>query len=265
MTVLDSLNSSPGQKGIPRQGSQTSMLSADEDIAALIAQITQASPEAALEASDDYYEPDDDNTEELEDLDALVAQLPASLSDTSDVSLTPDIEFPPLAKANDEDDLIDSDDDDICTDTNDTKTESADSTTDKFKKYLIAGLAIVVLIILAGTFVKSCSADNTTTTSKGSQAATTTATANTFYTDMLTYTDTQTYQDSMIVEKYIILDKDACLFVFEGYAENARAFVKTYVDIDTYNKYKTGARVPILYERISISGEDYYMKVRVNV
>ena len=68
----------------------------------------------------------------------------------------------------------------------------------------------------------------------------------------------------MIIEKYIVLDKDACVFVFKGYAENARAFVTAYVDIDTYNRYKTGARVPVLYERISIDGTDYYMKVRVN-
>ena len=265
MTVLDSINNTPAQRGIPRQGSTVSQISADEDIAALIAQLTQASPEAAMEAVEDNYDEVEDDAGTPEDLASLVAQLPAGMSGDptpTDTMLPTDIELPPpmTSSNDDDDDLIDSDD--LGSDS-DTGTAVESGSPDSFKKKLLAGLVIIAIIIIAAIFANlgNKSGNSEQNTPSQSQSSNT----NTFYTDIMTLTDTQTYQDSMIIEKYIILDQDACIFVFRGYAENARAFVTAYVDIDTYNRYRTGARVPILYEHISISGEDYYMKVRVNI
>lgn len=83
--------------------------------------------------------------------------------------------------------------------------------------------------------------------------------------DTLAATDLTTYVDSMTITKYIEIDKDACDFVFEGYAENARAFVKAYVTLEEYNTYRTGARVPVLYEQVTVDGKNYFMNVRLNI
>lgn len=131
------------------------------------------------------------------------------------------------------------------------------------KLFILIGIVICVVVAVIVIFVSQKSQP------EASPAPTTSETAqdsiHRYANDILSPTDSQTYQDSMTINKYIEIVDDACLFVFEGYAENARAFVKAYVDIDTYNTYKVGARVPIIYEHITISGKDYYMKVRLNI
>lgn len=138
---------------------------------------------------------------------------------------------------------------------------------DSLKKLIIGGIillaAIVVVIILKVTLGSSKDKGSNTQLANSSSQVNT-VTSSRYANDILNSTDTVTYQDSMTITKYFELDKDSCVFVFEGYAENARAFVKAYVSLEDYNKYMVGARVPILYERITIEGKDYYMKVRLN-
>lgn len=134
----------------------------------------------------------------------------------------------------------------------------------KTKLYIIAAV-LLVLIIIVVMIVKVASAKSKDpgNPSMNSSAATVVATEQKYSIDMVSVTDTQTYQDLMTIDKYIVLDKDACLYVFDGYAENARAFVKAYVDRNTYNIYRKGAKVAIIYEHITLEGKDYYMNVRV--
>lgn len=254
--ILNSMNSSPVTRGVPRQGASVSIATPDADIAALLEQITSADPDGFSDMDTANYDgPDDPDL--VDDLDKIVESLPAEISAPSVEPTKPSSPVTPsidLGVSDDDDDLIDSDDE---------TEDSSDGSPVDIKKYLIAGVTLVAVIILAvilsNTFGKPKEKfpEQQTSQSVGTSQST-------FYADQLNTTDANTYQDSMVIEKYIILDQDACIFVFRGYAENARAFVTAYVDIDTYNRYKTGARVPILYERISISGEDYYMKVRVN-
>lgn len=135
------------------------------------------------------------------------------------------------------------------------------------KLFMLIGV-IVCAIVGAIVFFASQSDQHETSSTASASASTSTPVQDSVHryaNDILTPTDTQTYQDSMTINKYIEIVDDSCLFVFEGYAENARAFVKAYVDIEAYNTYKVGARVPIIYERITLSGKNYYMKVRLNL
>lgn len=256
--IINRVNSSPIPRGVPRQGSTMTVASPEADIAALLEQITATDPtDGVTDATEDNYDSVDD-PDTIDDLDAIVDSLPAEISAPGSKSDTPKIEAPqtetPADTTDDSDDLVDSDD---------SSSEDLADGGANFKKYIVAGAVIIAIITLAVVLSKAFEGSD-----KQPEPSTSTATISgsqsTFYADQLTSTDTTTYQDSMIIEKYIVLDQDACLFVFKGYAENARAFVTAYVDIDTYNRYKTGARVPVLYERLSVNGADYYMKVRVN-
>ena len=132
----------------------------------------------------------------------------------------------------------------------------------KNKKVLIviAALAVIVVIVI---IIISSGAKTSETPPQPQTPAATTSKEHRYANDQIEPTDVIIYQDSMVIDKYFILDQDACTFVFEGYAENARAFIKAYVDLETYNKYKVGARVPVTYQRVTLSGKDYYMKVRI--
>lgn len=134
------------------------------------------------------------------------------------------------------------------------------------KTYLIGGaiLAAIIIVIAVISSLVDKSDEKQPEQEPSVESQTNTAIPERYGNDQLAPTDSLTYQDSMTIDKYIEIDADSCVFVFTGYAENARAFVKAYVDIDTYNLYKIGARVPILYEHITIGDKDYYMKVRVN-
>lgn len=255
--ILNTLNSSSIPRGIPRQGTSVSMVSPDADIAALLEQITSSEPgDIGNLDTDSYDEPDDPDV--IDDLDKIVASMPAEISappeKESEVKLDADVLLKKEESTDngDEDDLIDSDEEE--------DEESSKEPID-IKRYILIGVVLIAGILLVVLLSNAFKGSDGSTSN---QASPQTPALPTFYADQLTATDACTYQDSMIIEKYIVLDKDACVFVFKGYAENARAFVTAYVDIDTYNRYKTGARVPVLYERISIDGTDYYMKVRVN-
>lgn len=127
---------------------------------------------------------------------------------------------------------------------------------------VIAALAVIIILVI---FIVSSGAKTPETPAQiqTPPAAATISQEHRYANDRVEPTDAIIYQDSMVISKYFILDQDACTFVFEGYAENARAFIKTYVDLETYNKYKVGARVPVTYQRVTLSGKDYYMKVRI--
>lgn len=129
----------------------------------------------------------------------------------------------------------------------------------KAKMYLIAGGILLVVLVAIFLFKGVSKSKDTQSNNTPVQASS----VERFFSDTLVATDIVTYQDIMTVEKYIVLDRDSCQYVFEGYAENARAFIKAYVDLDTYNLYKTGARISVTYERITLNNRDYYMKVRV--
>lgn len=244
MTLLDSMHNSEQNNRIPEPGSCLSAISEDEDISALLADIGDP---YAMDYSNEEYEEEEEEEDVPESLDALVRNLPAELQ--------PD---PPPDQPQREEASDDTADNDEPEDAEDTT-----GSTETFRKYLllaIIAIIIIVVIVMISKGVKSIKASSASTSDSE-----VTSTAATFFADQLSLTDGTTYQDSMTIEKYIELDQDSCLFVFKGYAENARAFVTAYVDINTYNQYKTGARVPILYEHITINGEDYYMKVRLNV
>lgn len=236
MTLLDSMHNSEQANEMPRPGSRLSAISQDEDIEALLADIT-GSPTVDL-----YDEEDAEDVDVPESLDAIVRNLPAELQ--------PDSE--PKKEESKSDDASD----DLEEPEEAEELTQSSGTPKKYIMIMVVILAVLILVVIIGAVAKKKEPTNTST--PGIVAPTT------FYADQLTLTDGVTYQDSMVVEKYIELDQDACVFVFRGYAEQARAFVTAYVDIDTYNRYKTGARVPILYEHITINGEDYYMKVRLN-
>lgn len=123
-------------------------------------------------------------------------------------------------------------------------------------KILLIVAALVVLVVVIFVIFKPSGTTQASTT-QGQPSV------NKYANDQITPTDGTTYQDSMVIDKYFILEQDTCIFIFEGYAENARAFIQASVDIDTYNKYKIGARVPVIYERVELSGKQYYMKVRI--
>ena len=134
--------------------------------------------------------------------------------------------------------------------------------------FVLAGVAVVIIIIIiciskASSSKKAAVTETSNSTTTSTVADVVTDASQTFYADTLSQNDVTVYRDVMTIDKYIVLYKDSCQYVFEGYAENARAFVKAYVDLDIYNRYKTGARVAITYERITLSGKDYYMKVEV--
>lgn len=133
-------------------------------------------------------------------------------------------------------------------------------------KFLLIGvgalLAILVIIVVVRKAANTSSLVKTTAETPA--VAQTSDSIKRFSNDTLVPTDGLIYEDSMTIDKYIEIDKDCCLYVFKGFAENARAFVKAYVSLDEYNTYKVGARIPILYKRITIEGTDYYMEVRLN-
>ncbi len=241
MTLLDSMHNSEQNNETPRPGSRLSAISPEEDISTLLAYITD-SPTV------DLYEDEGEEEEEAdvpESLDALVRNLPTELQPDPAPS-----EKEPESEDN-LNDLSDADDND--------DPEGVVASIGMPKKYLLIIAAVLIIVIIAVIISAIAKKKEPVDENVSSNAPTA------FYADQLTLTDGVTYQDSMTIEKYIELDQNACLFVFKGYAEQARAFVTAYVDINTYNQYKTGARVPILYEHITINGEDYYMKVRLNL
>lgn len=130
------------------------------------------------------------------------------------------------------------------------------------KILIIAGIIVAIIIVVVIIINAAGGSDTSSSTPQTSQPVSS-APSNRYANDQLTPTDSVTYQDSMVIEKYFVLEQDSCTFIFEGYAEHARAFIKASVDLETYNKYKVGARVPITYERVTLNGKDYYMKVRI--
>lgn len=133
------------------------------------------------------------------------------------------------------------------------------------KLFILIGVIVCAIVGVIIFFAGQNGQPETSSTVNASTSTPVQDSVHRYANDILTPTDTQTYQDSMTINKYIEIIDDSCLFVFEGYAENARAFIKAYVDIEAYNTYKIGARVPIIYERITLNGKDYYMKVRLNL
>lgn len=253
MNVLDSLNSSSMSGGIPRQGTFTAPVSSEEDIAALLAQISDGSEEIEEAVIND-------DLDAIQDLDRLTEELPASLGGPTQTAVRPQLPTRQRSTSITSDVVDDSVDTDLAEEETDETAENNVESKPAIKKYVLAAVAIIAVIVLVVIIVN---ANKSEPTEQPIDSNSTGYTQNTFYADQLTLTDSQTYQDSMTIEKYIVLEEDACLFVFKGYAETARAFVTAYVDAETYNRYKTGARVPILYERITINSKDYYMKVRV--
>lgn len=257
MNVLDSMNSSSMSGGIPRQGMVAAPVSSDEDIAALLAQIT----DDPADIEDDAAIVDEPDV--VQDLDSLVEELPVSLGGP-----TPTANRPQLPVRNNtqvtSDTAVDTDnpEDLLADNVSEDSVENTSESKHSVKKYVFAVVTIVAVLVLV-IIIVNANKPKPTEQPADSNSNSTGYTQNAFYADQLSLTDTQTYQDSMTIEKYIVLEEDACLFVFKGYAETARAFVTAYVDADTYNRYKTGARVPILYEHITINSKDYYMKVRV--
>lgn len=134
-----------------------------------------------------------------------------------------------------------------------------------YKTYLIAGLilvaiVVVILIVKASSSKKQTAATSTPTTQTETPVVTN---EQKFYADTLDLADTKVYTDTMTIDKYIVLSQDSCQYVFEGYAENARSFVRTAVDLNTYNLYKKGARVQITYRHINLNNKEYYIEVEV--
>lgn len=154
-------------------------------------------------------------------------------------------------------------DEDVSKETEETED---DKTETSYKKYIIAGLILVAIVVIT-LIVKSATASK-----KQEEVSQPVAQPETpvvsdeqkFYADVIELSDQVVYQDTMTIDKYIVLTKDSCQYVFEGYAENARAFVQTEVDLDTYNLYKKGARVQITYRHINLNDKEYYIEVEVH-
>lgn len=141
-----------------------------------------------------------------------------------------------------------------------------DRTETSHKKYIIAGLILVVIVVIT-LIVKSATASKKQEEVSQPMAQPETPVVSDeqkFYADVIELSDQVVYQDTMTIDKYIVLTKDSCQYVFEGYAENARAFVQTEVDLDTYNLYKKGARVQITYRHINLNDKEYYIEVEVH-
>lgn len=151
-------------------------------------------------------------------------------------------------------------------DESDSTEESTDSssTTVKLKQYAVAILILVVVVIGVVIFMNlSNKSEQTVIQQPTDNQSTAAPVTNKFKIDTVKQGTSNIWQDSMVIDKYIELDKEACLFVFEGYAENARAFIKAYVDLNTYNTYKTGARVSVTYEYVELQNTRYYINVEV--
>lgn len=253
-----------GPRGAPPVGSIDALFSADAPISdMLIDSLTAGSLESITSLQDD---PDDDFEEDTLNMNASRAAMAKAMgiSEQGDFFQNP----PPtkdLSVANDLSEWSDTSDESDNSDSED------DESPFKIKpKYIIVGVAILFVILLIAIIANSCTskslADNKNVKSDANTSVASQEVSDTqrFANDRLTPTDGVIYEDSMTISKYIEISKDCCLFVFEGYAENARAFVRAYVSLEEYNKYKIGARVPILYEHITLEGKDYYMKVRLN-
>lgn len=255
-----------GPRGAPPMGSIDALFSADAPISdMLINSLTAGSLENNTLLQDDSDEDFEDDTLDMNAAGAAVAKA-MGISEQGD-SLQNTSTTEDLSVANNLSGWSDASDE-----SNDNDSADDESPFRINTKYIIVGVVIIFvifLIVLIGKIRTSKSlADDqkvksgvSTNTSVVSQEVSDTQR---FGNDRLTPTDGLIYEDSMTISKYIEINKDCCLFVFEGYAENARAFVRAYVSLEEYNKYRVGARVPILYEHITLEGKDYYMKVRLN-
>lgn len=143
--------------------------------------------------------------------------------------------------------------------------EDTEAPKPNYKMYLIAGLILVAIVVVILVVKASSSKKQTAATSTPITQTETPVVTNEqkFYADTLDLADTKVYTDTMTIDKYIVLSQDSCQYIFEGYAENARAFVRTAVDLKTYNLYKKGARVQITYRHINLNSKEYYIEVEV--
>lgn len=262
MNLEERMRESAQRATAPRPGEDYSALKDPNIVSMLRNAIKESEPEDAK--SSDIDEPEDmtlDDEDEVLDMHAMANKIAPAVG----VSVTGKTESStpvttPLAE--DKNSSM-SDLDDLSLDKKD---EDTDEPQNNKLKFIIAGIVFIIILAIVIIFkIKSSSEQQNSSTQSTSTTQQIESNIHKYSNDTLAVTDSQTYQDSMTISKYIEIIDDACLFVFEGYAENARAFVKAYVDIDTYNTYKVGARVPIIYNRITIGNKDYYMKVRLNI
>lgn len=264
---MDTLNTSDTMTGAPGYGAHVDMLASlkqharnkSENSARLAAIYENIYPDRVSDDTDDLSilaENDLDEEDDTEQAVSITTPPPEALPKKNS---TPMPDKPSVSEPKAEETQVEE------VKTEDTEAEQEDTDQKNIIPFILAGVAVVVIIVIiciskAGSGKKKEEASvNTSVVTSDTPVTNVT----TFYADTLSQEDTERYQDTMVIDKCIELNSDSCQYIFSGYAENARAFIKFKVSLNTYNKYKTGARVAITYERITLNNKNYYMDVEV--